>query len=291
MNDRDQVYAAINQERDYQDKLPATRTDGKQRSVGDYCTMMTYYAGQLVAAWTENPGDTQAMDVMRKIAGIAVRAMEEHGIVWRGEQPPASDAGEDGPGAGWRYLAPGETKQEGDEFMSRAAGGWRPIRYAGHVVEPGEGRLYRRRITTAHAAAPAATASEAENQAVGRRAETSAGEAGTGDTRASDSAMVEAAAEVVYAAMLFERKSINGCPGAPWVSAPPWVPGGNSLAQDEARAAARKILAMAPPAAGVTLTDIERWPVEEGRDALRCLGRHTYDEQLGGLLRATRADK
>jgi hypothetical protein len=98
MNDRDQVYAAINQERDYQDKLPATRTDGKQRSVGDYCTMMTYYAGQLVAAWTENPGDTQAMAVMRKIAGIAVRAMEEHGIVWRGEQTPASDAGEAGTG-------------------------------------------------------------------------------------------------------------------------------------------------------------------------------------------------
>jgi hypothetical protein len=62
--------------------------------------------------------------------------------------------------------------------------------------------------------------------------------------------------------MLFERKSINGCPGAPWVSAPPWVPGGNSLGQDEARAAARKILAMTPPAGSVRLTDDERRELE-----------------------------
>jgi len=141
-----------------------------------------------------------------------------------------------------------------------------------------------RPATTDLDAAPAATASEAENQAVGRRAETSAGEAGTGDTRASDSAIVEAAAEVAYAAMLFDRKSINGRPGAPLVPPPPWVPRGNSLAQDAARDAARKILAMKPPAAGLTLTDMERWSVEEGRDALRGLGREIYADQLAGLL-------
>lgn len=76
---REQVYAAINTERDYQESLPATRTDGQPRSVGDYVTMMQHYQTKLIAAWTENPGDEQALHVMRKIAGIAVHCMEDHG--------------------------------------------------------------------------------------------------------------------------------------------------------------------------------------------------------------------
>lgn len=77
------AYIAINTERYYQDLLGADRTDGVPRSVGDYVTMMQYYQTKLVEAWTVNPGDTQALEVMRKIAGIAVHCMEDHGSIRR----------------------------------------------------------------------------------------------------------------------------------------------------------------------------------------------------------------
>ncbi len=73
------VYDLIDGERDYQDSLPSTRTDGASRSVGDYITMLQHYQTLLIAAWTNNPGDLQALDVMRKVAGIAVHCMEDHG--------------------------------------------------------------------------------------------------------------------------------------------------------------------------------------------------------------------
>lgn len=80
---RERVYDAIDSEREYQDMLPPTRTDGVSRSVGDYVTMMQHYQSKLVAAWTENAGDEQALDVMRKIGGIAVHCMEDHGAPLR----------------------------------------------------------------------------------------------------------------------------------------------------------------------------------------------------------------
>lgn len=76
---RKDVYKLIDGERDYQDALPPSRSDGNQRSVGDYITMMGHYYNKLLAAWTDNPADEQALDVMRKIGGIAVHCMEDHG--------------------------------------------------------------------------------------------------------------------------------------------------------------------------------------------------------------------
>ena len=69
---------------------------------------------------------------------------------------PAADALADGDangsGRGWRYLVPGETMEHGDEFWALTPPEhWSPVRGFGRVVEPCEGRLYRRRITTAHA--------------------------------------------------------------------------------------------------------------------------------------------
>jgi hypothetical protein len=83
MSPRDKAYRAINGERDYQDTLGSDRTDGRQRSVGDYVTMLQHYQNKLVETWTVYPGDEQALDVMRKIAGIAVHCMEDHGSIPR----------------------------------------------------------------------------------------------------------------------------------------------------------------------------------------------------------------
>jgi hypothetical protein len=73
------VFNLINGERDYQDALPNTRTDGLPKSVGEYITMMQHYQAAMVTAWTLNAGSGPALDNMRKIAAIAVHCMEDHG--------------------------------------------------------------------------------------------------------------------------------------------------------------------------------------------------------------------
>ena len=80
---RDDVYAVINGERDYQDSLGPDRSDGVPRSVGDYLTMLTTYLRKAQDAWTNNPGDGPALHEIRKIGGIAVHCMEDHGAPWR----------------------------------------------------------------------------------------------------------------------------------------------------------------------------------------------------------------
>jgi hypothetical protein len=80
---RQQVYAAIDTERDYQDSLPPNRTDGRQHTVGDYILMMEEYVALARVSWVNQSGDYAALDVIRKVAGIAVRCMEEHGAINR----------------------------------------------------------------------------------------------------------------------------------------------------------------------------------------------------------------
>lgn len=83
MTSREDVYRAIDTERDYQDKLPAYRTDKSEKTVGDYIVLIQAYSHALVEAWTYNPGNLDALEVMRKIAGIAVHCMEDHGAPQR----------------------------------------------------------------------------------------------------------------------------------------------------------------------------------------------------------------
>jgi len=80
---RAQVYAALDSEREYQDVLGSDRTDGSQHTVGDYIVMLQHYQNELVSAWTKNAGTNKALEVMRKIGGIAVHCMEDHGAIPR----------------------------------------------------------------------------------------------------------------------------------------------------------------------------------------------------------------
>jgi hypothetical protein len=111
--------------------------------------------------------------------------------------------------------------------------------YAESALALADAMLAARGTTTDHDAAPAATASEAEKQAVCRRAETIAGEAGTGDTRAAQ----EPAAWAVIRDDVFIVFYIT-----------------RAAAQEVALAHGWTVLPLyaAPPAAGVTLTDAER---------------------------------
>lgn len=83
MTIREQVYKAIDGERDYQDSLGCDRTDGSDKTVGDYITMLSTYQRRAADNWTNVPGNRAALHEIRKIAAIAVRCMEEHGIELR----------------------------------------------------------------------------------------------------------------------------------------------------------------------------------------------------------------
>jgi len=77
------VYEVIDGERDYQNNLPSDRTDNSEKTVGDYLTMLESYRRRASDAWTDNAGTQDALHVIRKIAAIAVRCMEEHGAYRR----------------------------------------------------------------------------------------------------------------------------------------------------------------------------------------------------------------
>jgi hypothetical protein len=79
---RTDVYHLIDGERDYQDSKdlgPTGRNDGRQKSVGDYLTVIREYVSRADTAYTVNEGDGPALEVVRKIAAVCVQCMEVHG--------------------------------------------------------------------------------------------------------------------------------------------------------------------------------------------------------------------
>lgn len=77
--ERKDVYSAIDGERYYQDSLSSMRTNEPTHSVGDELTMLVTYLRKAQDDYTNHPGVEAAMHQIRKVAAIAVRAMENHG--------------------------------------------------------------------------------------------------------------------------------------------------------------------------------------------------------------------
>lgn len=77
--ERMEVYDIIDSERNYQDSKWA----GHKHEVGTYLTMIRTYLHEAEENWTRNSGDKLALESIRKIAGIAVSCMEEHGATYR----------------------------------------------------------------------------------------------------------------------------------------------------------------------------------------------------------------
>ncbi len=75
MNRKD-VYKLIDGERNYQDGL-----GGKPLCVGEEILLAAEYLERARKEWTEdfNSPEMGALAMLRKVAGIAVRAMENHG--------------------------------------------------------------------------------------------------------------------------------------------------------------------------------------------------------------------
>jgi|AntRauTorckE6833_2_1112554.scaffolds.fasta_scaffold00277_4 hypothetical protein len=86
---REEVYKALDSERDYQDVRwkenpgqPETR-ESLDRSIDEFSTYIMAYAQQLqnVCASTDDP--TVKLDFVRKVGGLSVACMEAHGAPLR----------------------------------------------------------------------------------------------------------------------------------------------------------------------------------------------------------------
>lgn len=84
MPTRKEVYEAIDSERDYQDSLP--RNEVKEQTAMDQLALIRRIVRDMEDHWYDDPG-FPTMDFMRKIAGVAVRSMEELGAPKRSSKP------------------------------------------------------------------------------------------------------------------------------------------------------------------------------------------------------------
>ncbi len=84
---RQEVYLAIDTEREYQDNLTPARREKREMVTGEELVLLREYVDRAFANWTNTPGvnPVTTLHDLRKIAAIAVRAMENHGApprVW-----------------------------------------------------------------------------------------------------------------------------------------------------------------------------------------------------------------
>jgi hypothetical protein len=80
---REDVYKLIDTERAYQDRIWQDQENPGQPnplSIGEVVLLIEEYTAKARAQWTiEKKPEVDTMDIIRKIAGVTVRAMEQHG--------------------------------------------------------------------------------------------------------------------------------------------------------------------------------------------------------------------
>lgn len=90
MFERREVYKAIDDERDYQDRRwnPETTESGGRHSVAEFILYMEHYLHQArVEASTKADPESRiaALDIIRKVTALGVVCMEQNGIVSRND--------------------------------------------------------------------------------------------------------------------------------------------------------------------------------------------------------------
>jgi hypothetical protein len=84
---RANVYSAIDTERDYQDRIWKDQNNPNNPNpltIGEFILLLEEYTTQARQAWSkEQKPELKALDTVRKIAGIAVNCMENHGAPLR----------------------------------------------------------------------------------------------------------------------------------------------------------------------------------------------------------------
>lgn len=77
--ERSEVYKLIDSERDYQEAQEDLLGWQKKKTVGEWIVLLNHYVTLTNAAWCTATGDDEALEVIRKLAGIAVHCMEQSG--------------------------------------------------------------------------------------------------------------------------------------------------------------------------------------------------------------------
>lgn len=81
---RTEVYSAIDTERDYQDakwghSLSSDRPGNGERSIDEFATYIVGYAHKLLDQAATFADPKSKLDAVRKVAGLCVACMEQHG--------------------------------------------------------------------------------------------------------------------------------------------------------------------------------------------------------------------
>ena len=85
---RKDVFFAIEQERDHQDKKWGT-LDEHPHEVGSWLTIMRQLLNDAERAYMSQRGDIGALDELRKVVAVGVACMEQHGVPPRYRNEPA----------------------------------------------------------------------------------------------------------------------------------------------------------------------------------------------------------
>lgn len=75
---REEVYKVIDGERDYQEKRWARPAHNHSNT--EYLVYIQHYVNQAFTAVSTQDGDQATLSALRKIAALAVAAMEENGV-------------------------------------------------------------------------------------------------------------------------------------------------------------------------------------------------------------------
>ena len=84
MPSRNEVYAAVDSEREYQEYVVEPSLAGQdqgltEHTIGDELVLMKVYLDRAMSAAASRPTKETALDFVRKIVGVGVRCMENHG--------------------------------------------------------------------------------------------------------------------------------------------------------------------------------------------------------------------
>lgn len=86
MDNFDNAVNAIKAEREYQEEKGGGWNHGGVPSLEAELLMIDVYITEAKASWRANTDDNITLDTIRKIAAIATRCMENHGVVERNTQ-------------------------------------------------------------------------------------------------------------------------------------------------------------------------------------------------------------
>ena len=79
---RDKVYAAVDTERDFQDRKWGT-IEQHPHEVGAWIALMESLLAHARDAWAGNPDDREALKGIRKVVAVGVACGEQHGMQCR----------------------------------------------------------------------------------------------------------------------------------------------------------------------------------------------------------------